>query len=185
MSNDIIDLDELMGDEFLDSLDENSAESETPERPSWVVDEESNTTYKSWQAIMALKEEKEKSIKKFGKIANKKTPKSVYEMSKSEVAKKVKISPQSIFRASKFSPLILSFFDEANAALLAFHEKEQIKQRRRQLSTGIRAKKKDMIVKSHQDIEKELNQLKAKTTKEILDLAIDKMPLDLKLKLGL
>lgn len=185
MANGDIDLDELIGDEFLESLDDNSAESDIPERPSWVVDDESHTTYKSWQAIMALKEEKEKSIKKFGKVANKKTPKSLYEISKSEVAKKVEISPQSIFRASTFSSLILGFFDDTNVDLLEFHEKEQMKQKNRQLSTGIRSKKKDVIVKSHQDIEKELNQLKAKTTKEVLDLAIDKIPLDLKLKLGL
>lgn len=184
MSNDAIDLDELMGAEFLEGLD-NNVESNTPERPNWVVNDENHTTYKSWQAIMALKEEKEKSINTFGKVTNKKTPKSLYEISKSEVANKVGISPQSIFRTSKFSPLILSFFDETNTALLALHEKEQTKQRHRQLRSGIRAKKKDVIVKSHQDIGKELNQLKAKTTKEVLGLAIDKMPLDLKLKLGL
>ena len=178
MINTDIDLDESVSEEFLSGLDDASSVTEIIVRPNWVVDDESHTTYRSWKSILALKEEKEKNIKNYGKVANAKT-------SKSQVAKKVEISPQSIFRTSKFSPLILDFFDAINSSLLDLHEKEQTKQRRRQVKTGIRTKKKDVIVKSHQDIEQELNQLKAKMTKDVLDLAIDKMPLDLKLKLGL
>jgi ABC-type sugar transport system ATPase subunit len=184
MVDDEIDLDELMSDKFLDSLNDEGAKNYVEERPDWVNDDENHTTYKSWQAILAFKEKKEISIKNYGKIADKKTSKYLYEISKSEVSKVVGVSPQSIFRASKFSQSVLDYFDSINAALLKKHEKEQVKQKKRQINTGIRSKKKIIIVKSHQEIEKELNQLKAKTTKEVLDLAINQMPLDLKLKLG-
>ncbi|MDN3414538.1 MULTISPECIES: hypothetical protein [unclassified Pseudoalteromonas] len=185
MANDHIDLDELIGEKFLETLDDKYIQSHTPERPSWVIDDENHTTYKSWQIILVIKEEKEENIKKFGKVANNKTQRSLYKILKSEVAEKMEISSQSIFRTSKFSPSILKFFDEINIALLELYEKEQIKQRNRQKNTGIRSRKKQAIVRSHQDIENELNQLKARTTKEVLDLAIDKMPLDYRLKLGL
>lgn len=185
MASDDIDLDELIGENFLETLDDKYIQSDTPKRPAWVIDDKNHTTYKSWQIILEIKEEKEKSIKKFGKVSNCKTPKSLYEISKSEVAKKMGISPQSIFRSSKFSPLILTFFDEINSTLLELYEKEQVKQNKRQKNMGIRSRNKKAIVRSHQDIENELNQLKARTTKEVLDLAIDKMPLDYRLKLGL
>ncbi|MEZ8916843.1 hypothetical protein AB4359_13530 [Vibrio splendidus] len=179
------DLDELMSEEFLNDLDNVSARTEVLIKPDWVVGNESHTSYRSWEMILELKKEKEKNIKNYGKIANEKTPKSLYQITKSEVAKSLGVSAQSIFRMSKFSPMILGFFDETNSDLLKSYGKEQLKQRRRQMNTGIRAKKKDLIVKIHQDIDKELSELKAKTTKDVLDLAVDKIPLDLKVKLGL
>ncbi|EAW26970.1 hypothetical protein ATW7_11155 [Alteromonadales bacterium TW-7] len=185
MASDNIDLDELIGEEFLKTLDDKNIQLDTPDIPAWVVNDENHTTYKSWHAILELKKEKENRIKNYGRIGDRKTPKSLYVISKSEVAEKMEISSQSIFRTSKFSPSILKFFDEINFSLLELYEKEQIKQRNRQKNTGIRSRKKQAIVRSHQDIENELNQLKARTTKEVLDLAIDKMPLDYRLKLGL
>jgi hypothetical protein len=184
MSNDVVDLDELMDEKFLESLDDN-AECEILEKPSWVIDDDSHTTYKSWQAILTLKEEKESRIKSYGKVANAKTSSSLFKISKSDVSKIVHVSAQSIFRTSKFSPLVLCFFDNINDTLLDVYKKEQIKQGKRQKNSGIRVNKKEVIVKCHQDIKKELNQLKAKTTKEVLDLTINKMPLDFRLKLGL
>lgn len=184
MANDDIDLDELMSDKFLDSLNDEGAKNYLEESPVWVNDDVNHTTHKSWQAILSLKDKKEKNIKSYGKIADKKTSKYLYEISKSEVSRVVGVSPQSIFRTSKFSPFVLYYFDNINAELLKNHEKEQVKQKKRRINKGIRAKKKGIIVKSHQEIEKELNQLKAKATKQVLDLAINQMPLDLKLRLG-
>ena len=78
--DDEIDLDELMSDKFLDSLNDEGAKNNVEERPDWVNDDESHTTYKSWHAILALKNEKEKNIKHYGKVADKKTPKYLYEI---------------------------------------------------------------------------------------------------------
>ncbi|USD58781.1 hypothetical protein J4N45_14605 [Vibrio sp. SCSIO 43140] len=185
MINDNSSLDELMSDDFLNSLECDSPISDVSSPPNWVVPDITHTTYRVWQSILALTETKKKNIQNYGKVASRKTPKALFEMTKAEVARDVNISAQSIFRASKFSASILDFFDETNAMLSDLHQKEQTRQVRRQINTGIRTKKKDAIVKIQQDMKVELRDLKAKTTKQVLDLAIDKMPLDLRLKLGL
>jgi hypothetical protein len=185
MADDYIDIDTMIEDEFLESLDEPKVEEVIPVTPEWVVDNNSHTTYKAWQAILKLKSRKQLGIKSYGKVCTSKTAKSLYEIKKSEIASEVGISAQSIFRTSSFSPFILSFFNEVNAALLIFHEREQQKQKKRQRISGIRSKNKETILKNHQGLEKELTLLKARTTKETLDLVINKMPLDFKLKLGL
>ncbi|MCG9695063.1 hypothetical protein L1D55_25730 [Vibrio sp. Isolate22] len=187
MSNNDIDLDELMTGDFLDSLAEESQSAEkenTTDLPVWIEGDEKHTTYRAWQAILQLKAVKELDIKKFGQVATSKTPKSLYSMSKSEVAKRVGISAQSIFRTSSFSSSIVNFFNATNVDLLEIWELAQKKQINRHRK-GIRAKSKDEIRQSHQVIEKQLQELRAKTTKDILDLALENMPLDLRSKLGL
>ena len=85
---------------------------------------------------------------------------------------------------SSFSTDISDFFDAANIELLTLHQAEQKKQQRRK-KTGLRRKKKEMVVMSHQSLERKYNTLKALTTKAVLDLSIERMPSDLKAKLGL
>lgn len=182
MHNDV-DLDELMSDEFLDSLDDASTEPVQNEQPSWVVNEPEHTTHKAYHAILDLKKEAEEAILSFGEIATNKTKK-FYQIKKSNVAKVVGRSAQNIFNASSFSKDIEAFFDDVNQELLEMHELEQKKQLKRK-KTGIRVNKKEVIVQSHQSLEKKCNELKSRSTKETLDLAVAKMPLDLKAKMGL
>ncbi|OHY92606.1 hypothetical protein BI375_03890 [Vibrio rotiferianus] len=175
-------LEELFTDDFLDSLDDDSTvELSTP--PSWVVDDKEHTTYKAYHAILELRTQAETAIENFGEVETKKTPK-FYKLKKSHVAKKVGVSAQSIFNASSFSKDIEAFFDDVNQELLETHELEQKKQLKRK-KTGIRVNKKEVIVQSHQSLEKKYNELKARSVKETLDLAVAKMPLDLKAKMGL
>ncbi|HHC7349313.1 hypothetical protein P3467_13825 [Vibrio parahaemolyticus] len=182
MHNDV-DLDELMSDEFLDSLDDASTEPVQNEQPSWVVNEPEHTTHKAYHVILDLKKEAEEAISSFGEVATNKTKK-FYQIKKSNVAKVVGRSAQSIFNASSFSKDIEAFFDDVNQELLEMHELEQKRQLNRK-KTGIRVKKKEVIVQSHQSLEKKYNELKSRSTKETLDLAAAGLPIDLKRKLGL
>lgn len=175
-------LDELFTDGFLDSLDDDSTEEQIIQ-PSWVADEKEHTTYRAYYAILELKAQAEKAIKIFGEVETKKTPK-FYKLKKSDIAKKVGVSAQSIFNTSSFSSHIRAFFNDVNDELLIKHQAEQKKQIRRK-KTGLRIKKKEQIVVSHQGIEKRYNDLKALKTEEVLNLSIEKMPIDLKAKLGL
>lgn len=177
------DLDELMSNEFLDSLDDALDKSEQNEQPSWVVNEPKHTTHKAYHAILDLKKEAEEAISSFGEVATNKTQK-FYQIKKSNVAKVVGRSAQSIFNASSFSKDIKAFFDDVNQELLEVHDLEQKRQLKRK-KTGIRVNKKEVIVQSHQSLEKKYNELKARSVKETLDLAVAKMPLDLKAKMGL
>ncbi|MEZ9010469.1 hypothetical protein AB4251_15380 [Vibrio lentus] len=176
------DLDELFTDDFLDSLDDDSTVEQSVSA-SWVVDDKDHTTYKAYHAILELKAQAEKAIENFGEVETTKTPK-FYQLKKSHVAKAVGVSAQSIFNTSSFSPHIRTFFDDINDELLKRHQTEQKKQVKRK-NTGLRRKKKEVVVVSHQSLEKKYNALKALTTKEVLNLSIEKMPIDLKAKLGL
>ena len=185
MTNKDVDLNELVSDEFLDTLDNIAPEVSRPVYPDWVIDNESDTTYKVYYAIVQLKEEKTKGIKNYGKVASNKTAKSLFEIKKSDVSRLVGVSAQSIFRGSKFSDLARNFFDDINEDLFIYYEKEQKKQINRHKATGLRLHKKEQIVRSHQSMEQELKSIKAKTTKQVLDLVVEQLPLDLRLKLGL
>lgn len=176
------DLDDLISDDFLDALgDDTTVEQSAP--ASWVVHNKDHTTYKTYHAILELKVQAEKAIDNFGEVETNKTPK-FYQLKKSQVARKVGISAQSIFNTSSFSPHIRVFFDDINDELLKRHQTQQKKQLKRK-NTGIRRKKKEELVVSHQSIEKRYNDLKALKTAEVLNLSIEMMPIDLKAKLGL
>ncbi len=185
MAHNELSLDDLISDKFLRALDEDILIEEPDMRPSWVKYDEEHTTFKAWSSILNLKCEKEKQIKCYGKLADRKTPKSLFSMKKSEISKKVGISSQSIFNTSSFSEDIFSFFDNENKYLLEIHKKEQVKQRKRHKNTGIRAKKKNEIVNDYQIIDSELQRLRATSAKDTLDLALSEMPLDLRRKLGM
>lgn len=180
------DIDGMLTDEFLSGLEDNSHKENNSalDRPSWVSEDEQSSTAKAWRTMLELKEEKEKSIENFKKIATKHTPKSIHCFTQSAVAKKVGVSPQSLFHASSFSTEALKFFNDVNLELEKLWEDAKKKQEKRK-STGIRGKKKDEIRESHQQIEAKLKRLRERTTKEILDLTIERMPLDLKHKLNM
>ncbi|MGR5470504.1 hypothetical protein ACPV51_25135, partial [Vibrio astriarenae] len=100
----------------------------------------------AWLAISGLKPQKVQSIKQCKKPDGR-TAKSVYQIAKSEVAKQVGISAQSIFRTSSFSPSILAYFDEVNAELQARFDKK-VARAVKAKNTGVRTKKKEQIIQS-------------------------------------
>lgn len=181
------DLDALMTDEFLDGLGDNEDSKETGSsditRPEWVSENIEHTTFKAWDAILKLKAQKELTIKSFGKVADNKTPKGIYQIKKSEVAGIVGINSQGIFYTSKFSDDVITFFDEENAKLLKLHEKEQKKQVSRSKNSGVRVKRKAELVDDVQSLRETIEELEARTVKETLDLLLKNMPMDLRRKL--
>jgi hypothetical protein len=178
------DLDALLSEKFLDSLDTNSKGNHLKkvEKPAWVL-EENHTTHRAWHAISALKAEKEINIRTLGKVADSKTPKSIYEIKKTEVAEIVGLTAQSIFRASSFSSDVLDFFNVVNIELLKLHKKEQHKQILRNKKTGTRINKKEDLVNEVQVLRKKVRELECQNAKDTLDLALTKMPFDLRQRL--
>lgn len=182
-------LDNLMSDDFLETLGDIEEVKNTKESnidcPTWVRDDTEHTTFKSWDAILKLKISKEHTIKALGRVADKKTLKGLYQIKKSEVAKQVGISSQSIFRTSKFSENILMFFDNVNDELLEVYEKEQRKQKLRNKNTGVRVKKKDDLVDDVQSLRARVKELESINVKDTLDLLLREMPIDLRRKLNM
>ncbi|MAD04292.1 MAG: hypothetical protein CMK65_11850 [Pseudoalteromonas sp.] len=182
MSNE---LDELMTDDFLSGLDSPSNNNEGLfDKPPWVRGDTGHTTFKAWRAILDLQAIKEKSIKNYGKVADRKTPKSLYQIKKSEVADIVAIKSQSLFRTSGFSDDIRAFFDDVNSELLDLFEVEQNKQRLRRKRTGVRSKCKPELVDDVQVLREKVEELERRAVKDTLDLMLQRMPLDLRRKLS-
>ena len=180
---DIDELDLLMTEEFLDSLNDFKVENTMPSIPEWVIGNSEHTTFKAWGVIIKLKNQKEHQIHIYGKVADNKTPKSLYQLTKSEVAKLVDVSPQSLFYSSGFSDDIRDFFKEINEKLYDIYELEQKKQKQRSKKSGVRIKKKGDLVDEVQLLRKTVKELEARTVKETLDLMLQNMPFDLRNKL--
>lgn len=174
-------IDELMSDEFLSSLEdtEHSKESAKVVIPAWVSNDKAHTTRKAWEAILVLKAEKEAGIKSLGKIADNKTAKSIYQIKKSEVSNIVGISAQSMFNASSFSKKLLQFFDSVNSDLLDTHQAEQKKQQSRLKKKGVSSKKKGELVENVQVLRDKVRELECRNVKETLELLLSQLPLDL------
>ncbi|MBM5108108.1 hypothetical protein HYN94_10850 [Vibrio parahaemolyticus] len=178
MLDNLEDLDDLVSDEFLDSLDEEENKSrQEVSKPHWVKGG-NHTTHKAWEAILTLKKEKESNILTFGKIATSKTLKSVYQIKKSDVANIVGITAQSIFSSSSFSSEITDFLNEINASLLEIHTQEQGKQKKR-YTTGMRSKKKEDVVSEYQQLRSRVRELECRNVEETLELLIRQLPFDL------
>lgn len=179
------DLDELMSDEFLNSLEdtEYSKEPEKVASPIWLSDDKAHTTRKTWAAIWALKAEKEVSIKSLGKVADNKTAKSIYKIKKSEVSKVVGISAQGIFNTSSFSGHLRKLYNDVNSELLETHKAEQKKQQSRIKKKGVRSKKKGELVEEVQELRDRVRELECFNVRETLDLLLSQFPLDLQRQL--
>lgn len=178
-------LDALISDDFLNSLDGTSKDDtllQQVEQPDWVKGE-GHTTYRAWKAILKLKATKKVQITSFGKVADGKTPKSLYRMKKSEVARMVGVSAQSIFRSSTFSKDVLQLFNRANKELLECYKREQKKQQSRLTATGVRTKRKHDLVFEVQHLRDRVRELECRQVKDTLDLVLSQMPIDLRRKL--
>ncbi|MGP5156527.1 hypothetical protein [Pseudoalteromonas prydzensis] len=179
-------LDELMTDDFLSSLvDPRDEETRILERPKWVSESIEHTTFKAWNVILELRALKEKNIKNYGRVADKKTPKALYEIKKADVANLMGISAQGLFRSSGYSDELRGFYDVVNTELLELFELEQNKQIQRCKKTGIRKKCKPELVNEVQILREKVNELECRTVKDTLDLMLKKMPLDLRRKLSI
>jgi hypothetical protein len=179
-------LDDLLSDDFLDSLgdEEVLTEEEDTPIPEGVPDDKEHTAYKAWKAILELKSEKGNAIKAYNQIANKKTPKSLYEIKKTEVGKSVGKSQQNLFYGkASFCKGLNDCIEDQNDELLELFEKEQEVLKNPKRVTGIRAKKKNEIVTDYQQLRETVELLRRKNAKETIDLVIGRMPLDLQAKL--
>ena len=180
------DLDELLSDDFLKSLEatDGLATATEPEPPSWVTNDKEHDSYKAWAVILKLKNEKNRSIEAYKKRISNNTPASVYKIKKSEVAAAVGKAPQNLFRGkADFCSRLVDFLDAQNKVLLTAFESEQEKLQHSKSATGLRAKKKKEIVGEYQVLRDIVTRLRRKHVKDTIDLAISRMPLDLQEKL--
>lgn len=178
-------LDDLLSDKFLASLEpEDSSVKDPLDVPDYLPNDENHTGYKAWKAIKHIRSIKEEMIKGYREIADSLTPKALYVIKKSEVGREIDRAAQNVFsgKASFCEPLS-DFLDDENEALFTLFEKEQEMLKTESKQTGVRSKTKDKLVEEYQQMREELNALKHQNAKDMLDLAISRLPLDLQQKL--
>ncbi|MBU2919147.1 hypothetical protein KO505_14465 [Psychrosphaera sp. F3M07] len=178
-------LDDLLSDDFLASLEpEDSSVKDPLDVPDYLPNDENHTGYKAWKAIKYIKSIKEEMIKDYREVADSQTPKSLYQIYKSEVGREIERAPQNVFsgKASFCEPLS-DFLDKKNKELLTLFDEEQALLKVERKQTGSRGKRKDQVVYEYQQMREELNALKHQKAKDMLDLAISRLPLDLQQKL--
>ena len=161
-------------DEFLgeDEFDDNVSQ----KLPNWVSSK--NSSQNAFEAIEALKKVKGQFIRKHGLKSQYKT-KSTYQISKTEVAKKVGAKPQPLFNSCSYSELLTKYFNDVNEELDAYRE------RRIKNKGGLRQKKKDELVKELQQTKVSNDQLLVETVDAVYERTINNLPLDVRRKLGI
>ena len=178
-------LDNLLSDDFLASLaPKDSSVNGQLTVPDYLPNDENHTGYKAWRAIKHIRGTKEEMIKSYKQVADSLTPKALYVIKKSEVGREIDKAPQNIFsgKASFCKPLS-DFLDDENEELFALFEKAQEVLKTESRQTGVRSKTKDKIVNEYQQMRVELDALKHQKAKDMLDLAVSRLPLDLQQKL--
>jgi len=175
-------LDELLSDEFLSSLDEHSPADESDEIvPDWVPLDESDTFHKSYKAILQLRSEKEHDIKNYKQIASNQTPKGLYTIHKTDVGRAVDRRQQNIFSNKKNALCvdISDFLEDINKELFILFKKEQALLNTKQKPTGIRVMHKEDLVKEYQQLREKYEALKCWNIQAVADEVISRLPLDL------
>lgn len=176
-------LDELLSDEFLSSLDEHApAEESDGLVPDWVPPNENDTFHKSYKAILQLRSDKERDIKNYKKIANNLTPKGLYTIHKTDVGRAVDRSQQNIFSNKKNKDLcreISDFLEGINEKLCTLFEKEQALLNTKQKPSGVRVMHKEDLVKEYQQLRDKYEALKCWNIQAVADEVISRLPLDL------
>jgi hypothetical protein len=169
-----------MSDDYLDKFlgaEEESGGEPKHKLPSWVS--ETNSSKAAYEAVLKLYEEKKRYIRNHIKKAAY-TKKSVYQISKSEVAREADVKMQAIFHSVNYANDLKKLFNEKNELLLEAKEKAIAKR-----YTGNQAKPKGEVVDLLQQSEAEIIRLKARIVEDVYEMGLKRMPLDVRRKLKL
>lgn len=163
-------------DEF---LDENVLEASIaqPARPNWVSD--SNSSGAAYEAIQSLYQQKLRYIRQHSKKTDF-IKKSNYEISKSEVARVVGVKMQAIFHSVNYAGALQKELAEKNDKLLKTKESKLAN-----LYAGEKGKTKDELIQKVRELKARDKLLSKTTSDEVLELTLQRLPLDVKRNLKL
>lgn len=163
-------------DEFLDE-DAQEEPTEQQVRQDWVSN--SNSSGAAYEAIQALYKQKLRYIRQHTKKTDFRK-KSTYEISKSEVARVLGVTPNSIFHSVNYAPKLTVELGDKNDKLLKSKESKLAR-----LFTGEKAKTKDELIQKVRELKARDKLLSKTTTDEVLELTLQRLPLDVKRNLKL
>ena len=164
-------------DEMLDSEFKTIKNEAKEVLPNWVS--KSNSSFAAYNAIRHFRDSKLAFIRANSRKSAY-VKKSNYLISKTEVARYVGVTPQSMFNTTTYSTGLVAFFDGVNDDL------EEKAMKRVHKSAGSHAsKRKSELVSIVQSKSSELNKAKQKTVSELMQLTLDRLSLDVRRKLNL
>ncbi len=137
------------------------------------------TAKKAFDAINELKKVKLRYIKGHTKKAHFQK-KYLWMISKAEVAKMVGVKPQPLFNSNSFSKGLSKYFHETAIHLEKEAEKQTCTEKK-----GLQHRSKSELKESTKTLGQELDKLQKNNCEQLFQNLLDKMPLDIKRKLGL
>ncbi len=168
-----------MSDYFDEFLDEDALEAPTeqPVLPNWVSD--ANSSGAAYEAIQNLYQQKLRYIRQHSKKTDF-IKKSTYEISKSEVARIAGVKMQAIFHSVNYASALQKELAEKNDMLLKSKESKLASR-----YSGEKGKTKDELIRKVRELKVRDKLISKTTTDEVLELTLQRLPLDVKHKLKL
>jgi len=149
--------------------------------PAWVSNK--NITLKAFECIQQLKIKKLQYITSHNKTSHFQTKK-LFQISASEVARKVKCATPTLISTSAYSAELKSYLAEINQELEQ-KKNRKIQTHKKTLSSGMKQRKKGEISSALQETRKELSELKKKNAEEQVLFVLKSLSLPVKHKLGI
>lgn len=149
--------------------------------PSWVSDK--NITLNAYNVTMNLMEEKKLYIKSKKNISDFKVGKH-YQISASEIARKLGVSTSTITSKSSYSKDLYDFIKEKNLELKEEMGKV-LDRHQKTLGAGVKQRKKDAILLELKSVKNELEILRKLNAVDQVKNILNAIPLPVKRKLGI
>jgi len=145
--------------------------------PDWVSNE--NHSLKAYEAINILKKQKEMFISK-NKLKSAYKKRGNFIISKTEVGNKVGKNSQTLFSKYEFSSKLKTYFNDINSEL-----EKKANKRIHAAKGSLQSRSKKELIQETKKSRSEIADSRAKSTAELLQLTLDKLPLDVKRALKL
>ncbi len=165
-------------DQFLG--EENPIENESAQVESdleWI--EFHPTARKAFEEINSLKKIKLRYIKGHTRKSHFKT-KSLWHISKAEVAERVGVKPQPLFNSNKFSEGLTKYYVKVVKDLENQVEKQIGKEKK-----GLQHRSKSELKESTKDLSQKLDSIQEANCEQLFQKLLEEMPFDIRRKLGL
>lgn len=150
--------------------------------PRWASTKDS-TFNKAWKYVEEAKEVKALYIKKHFTVTDF-SRKNNYLITGAEISKALSINRTSLMNTSKASPKFREYLEKINANLCEAKD-NKLEEIRSDTSRGPERSSKAELVKANKELRKEVAELKAQKTAELVSQAFDELPLPVKRTLGI
>lgn len=167
--------------DYLKKRVEEAAKAQGVEHPEWVSDK--NASLKAWEYVEQLKKEKSLYIKRHSKVTDYLTQKP-YQIKGSDVATALNMSRTSLMNTSSYSPYFRKYLDSVNADLVIAKDASLQKAKKSPARGSIRSSK-DELLQKNTALRKQISELEAQKSEELVRYAFDQLPLPIKKKIGI